>query len=826
MNQQKKLQMMTFIPKTSTIRVYTLGFPAGWKDKLAALAIAAKPSFNYELYTLPLCIALGKLCTNWIYGLIEISNLRKNSDDSKWVVCLKKIDKRMCEEICVNLKAAVLSYYGWKKNDEKVKVALEDFLNTINPDELYQYIGQDEVEIIDNNGKIVNSYAYNGFCLNLMSKLVGKTIKLGGESLTLNYSARNELMSQVLTGPKDLYAYVFSFSLQTIPADNHSMLLLNCSRRRFKNSTKRSKTYLSNKMSIFVKHRNEQSYYKLSMSYNLTKKCLDWDQADRLCYNFEYPNGLPDAEYLINAIEKFNATKNDIQILCVESPKNSFKSETNIGIGVSALDKEEIYNSIYPLISDMVDKSQTNVKAIAKCVKLKPTKELLDIYSCLSKTGYKRAVIEIYSYSQDFELARKIKNRIEELIASANAVPAGFHISVETLALGDYSEPLSKEQYDKESERITRIRLVSKRIGQSPEDVMTGSIIVLPKNESKDRDAKNLLRCGFAMANKVTQFINPEEDSEDDKDKEKKLKGKIDNTILDLLRQFGYSKCPTQLGKLPLCPVIAIDSPSNLYTMSGKKVRSLPMMLTYNIENRMITVESPAINNGLPVPYYKALLEICRLSMNRDCETICNEANRRYIEQKIKGLENVYRFNDAVVIVSGDGFIRSELWPGISNKNIATYNFVKKYCPDCIDIGSKTLSMPLSLCNSKLRIVRIRCNDEVPDYYFTSNEKISGNADGIYMYHDVYYASVAEKSKDKTYRIGDKESSISHPKHSYREKRLIEYFPLNLCQDDNPTLIINYINELRGLSPQFNKVTNLPLPLHYLDKVKEYIDFD
>ena len=86
MSQQKKLQMMTFIPKNTTIKVYTLGFPAKWKEKLAELALAANPSFNYELYILPLCGLLGKLCSNWVYGLIEISNLRKNSDDSKWIV--------------------------------------------------------------------------------------------------------------------------------------------------------------------------------------------------------------------------------------------------------------------------------------------------------------------------------------------------------------------------------------------------------------------------------------------------------------------------------------------------------------------------------------------------------------------------------------------------------------------------------------------------------------------------------------------------------------------------------------------------------------------
>lgn len=826
MSQQKKLQMMTFIPKNSTINVYTIGFPATWKEKLAELAIAGNASYNYEKYALPLCSALSKLCANWVHGLIEISNMRKYSDDSKWIVCLNKIDKRMCEEICVNLKAAAYSFYDKKKDEVQVQKALKNFIDIIDPEELIKYAGQESVEIIDKNGKIANPYAYNGFCLKLMSSLKGKSIILGGETLTLNYSARNELMSQVLAGPKDLYAYVFTFSLQTIPPDNFPILLLNCSRRRFKNSTKRSKTHLWNKMGVYVKHKGEECYYKLNISYNPEKEMLDWDNADRACYNFTYPSGLPEADKLINAIEKFNAPKNDRQILCVVSPKNSFSSETHIGTGIGVLDKAEIYSSIYLLINDLVDKSQPNDKAVAKSIKLKPVKELYDIRTCLSKTGYKEAKIEIYSYRNNIDLAEKIKFRLLELLSKTDSVPSDFKIKVETAALGDYAEPLSKKGYAKELERTARIRLISERVGRSPENIMTGCIIVLPKNESKEKDAKDLLRCGFALANKVTQFINPEEEEDGENEQGTGCLSKVDNAIYDLLRQFGYSKCPTQFGKLPKYPVIAIGAHSNLYSMSGKKVRALPMLLKFNTDDRMITVESPAINNGLPLPYYKALLEICRLSMSCDCKTICDDAIKRYIELKMKGLENFYRFNDAIVIVEGNGFTRSELWPGISNKYISTYNFSEKYCADSVDIGSKTLSVPLNLNNSKLRVVRIRSNEEIPDYYFTDDQIQTGNADGFYLYHDVYYVSAAEKSKDKSYRIGDKESSISYPKHTYREKKLIEYYPLSLCKNDEPIRIINYINELRGLSPQFNKITNFPLPLHYLDKIKEYFDFD
>ena len=826
MSQQKKLQMMTFIPKNTTINVYTLGFPALWKDKLAELAIAARPSFNYELYMLPLCGLLGKLCANWVYGLIEINNLRKYSDDSKWIVCLSEINIRMCEEICVNLKAAALSYYDGKRNDTKVKEALDAFMAIIDAEELFRHVGQDDIEIIDKSGNINSPYAYNGFCLNLLSSLIGQTIMIGGETLVLNYCGRNELMSQILSAPNgDLYAYVFSFSLQTIPADNHPMLLLNCSRRRFKNSSKRSKMYLRNKMSVFVKHKEETCYYKLSINSNSKGEEIEWnwDEAERKCYDFMYPNRLPDANDIKRAIETYNGVKSDPQILCVVSPENSFESETKIGTGVGVKDEEAIYNAFYQLIFNLVDKSPEISKALIKRPKLNPEKELKDIRTCLSKTGYKEVLIEIFSYSKDSYLAERIKENLEELLRSSSNENISFNIRSDVRTLGDYADPLSKEEYGKESERIARIRMIADRIGRTPEHTMAGSIIILPKNTGKDKDAKDLLRCGFAMANRVTQFINS--DNTDKQEDDEGIDFKIRNTIYDLLRQFGYSKCPTQWSKIPKYPVIAIDAPTNLYSMSGKKVRALPMMLKFSAEDRMITVESPVLNNGLPVPYYLACLELCKASMSHDFDDVCNDAIRRYVEQKMKGLENYYRDRDAIVIVSGDGFVRNELWPGISNKKIATYSFSDKYCPDTIDVGNRNMYVLLKLSNSRLRVVRIRGNDEVPDYYFTDDENSSGNADGIYSYHDVFYASTAEKSQDKTYRRGEKESSISNPRHYYKEKKLIEYYPVRLCVEDDPVMRINYLNELRGLSPQYNKVTNFPLPLHYLDLIKEYIDF-
>ena len=111
--------------------------------------------------------------------------------------------------------------------------------------------------------------------------------------------------------------------------------------------------------------------------------------------------------------------------------------------------------------------------------------------------------------------------------------------------------------------------------------------------------------------------------------------------------------------------------------------------------------------------------------------------------------------------------------------------------------------------------------------HISEEEKATGGAKGIFSFGKVYYGCVAEKRQDNRYRAGDKEHSYDKPQQDYCRKRLIEYFPLVLQENDDAYDLINYVNELRNLSPQYNAPTNVPLPLHYLgDRIKEYISFE
>ena len=55
------------------------------------------------------------------------------------------------------------------------------------------------------------------------------------------------------------------------------------------------------------------------------------------------------------------------------------------------------------------------------------------------------------------------------------------------------------------------------------------------------------------------------------------------------------------------------------------------------------------------------------------------------------------------------------------------------------------------------------------------------------------------------------------------EKDMIEIYPLQLQQGDDPWDWVRYVNALRQLPIQYNQTTVLPLPLHLAKNLSEYL---
>ena len=180
-----------------------------------------------------------------------------------------------------------------------------------------------------------------------------------------------------------------------------------------------------------------------------------------------------------------------------------------------------------------------------------------------------------------------------------------------------------------------------------------------------------------------------------------------------------------------------------------------------------------------------------------------------------------------LVLVQSDGGTRV-VWGGISDKEIGGYDRAEAYYPTQVNVGTPHSPYLLSLADSGVRIVRIRSNQEVPDYFTELSAKASdenlqrSSASGIFKYEDVYWG-IHTKPNDMRYTHSLKESKIDYPKHFFAEKDMIELYPLQLQPGDDAASWIFYTNALRDLPIQYNQSTVLPLPLHLAKGLEEYL---
>lgn len=373
---------------------------------------------------------------------------------------------------------------------------------------------------------------------------------------------------------------------------------------------------------------------------------------------------------------------------------------------------------------------------------------------------------------------------------------------------------------NKRQTQITRCGEIVKQLGDT--NGVTACMFVLPGQENYGAgDPKSVLRNAFAQTGRVVQFVTPEEDAS---------QNKIENAVYDLYRQLGVVTLldsERDQPDLAHTPCVGMHLCTQVHGISNK-ARFLPFYITVDLIEGKTQVHCDAFSKRT-VSYREACLEMARLFWNSDLEQRCVAASRTPAKQKLIELKNRYDTpeNRVLVLVQSDGDTRV-VWGGISDKEIGGYDRAEAYYPTQVNVGTPHSPYLLSLADSGVRIVRIRSNQEVPDYFTELSAKASdenlqrSSASGIFKYEDVYWG-IHTKPNDMRYTHSLKESKIDYPKHFFAEKDMIELYPLQLQPGDDAASWIFYTNALRDLPIQYNQSTVLPLPLHLAKGLEEYL---
>lgn len=826
MSNNSNIYPMAFVPNNQVAcKLYYVGFPNAWKEKLIKVEKIMKPRWDgtYALPTYALKNSLGA----WLDGIIEISPLRLNSNDEMWAIsCEQEINTELLYE---HIVIWLHSYYlDNPKLYPNAKAEIQELLSSMSVDELNGLKGSREVRLFDENGIPTENYSYSAFSLMVTNALVGKSVEIDGHTVILNYAGKNQLISDIQGAGNNVYSYGVSFSLQTIPPERKSLLLCDCSVHRWIPGKREEKPYLNKenmiahvwvgnnriyKLPIYQKYKSEEEYF--------------WQEVEEKYYNLYNYRSLPTARKLLDSIDTY--LLGDMRITCLykNGMDRSGFMKNGIGTGVSVSEKKDIYDGVLSYISEIVCpvvgvKRVNSTKKARSKLKLDTinfNKELNDEQSVFVANRIRECIesnrlnLEVY-YSDDAEeCADIILDKLQNIFQSTEEMI----FDIRKCKLGIIGEVLDSSEG---ASILKRIKEIEKTIDNAAET--TACIILLPgKDEYTQGDPKNAIRCGFALRNRLTQFITPWNND----DSENAVGNKIASAIEDLCRQLGYVRDLDEKVKendelLAHTPIIGIHVMTQLKTIYGK-ARFLPLCVELDYITGQVYVECDAFEQ-VRVPYRKAAFELAKLSLDNEFERKCDVASKGMFKQKMIMWKNVYKNNNLLVLIEANGNTRA-LCNGITDGQIQKYTYREPYCPEEIEVGTKENSYMLNLYDSKVRFIRIRRNGEVPDY-FTELSKTEGYAasSGVFKYESDYW-SVAGRPNDKAYKSSYKETTYSKPRQKFAERDMIEIYPIQLQKGDNPDEWVHYTNSLRVGAIQYDEATIMPLPIHLATKLQEYI---
>ena len=826
MSKKKKIYPMAFVPNNETsCKLYYVGFPKTWKEKLINAEKIAKPRWN-GVYALP-TYALKNSLGTWMDGIIDLAPLRMDSSDEIWALsCNQEINTQLLfQHIVIWLH----SYYlGNPKLHPNAKAVIQELISEMDVSELNDLTGSREVRLFDDEGIPTENYSYSAFTLMITNALVGKSIFIDGHEVTFNYGGKNQLISDLQGEGNNVYSYGISFSLQTVPPERKSLLLCDCCIHRWIPGKWLDRPYLNRENVLAHVWVGNHRIYKLPISqkYN-TEEVYYWQKTEERYYNLYNYASLPSAKEVIDSLNRWLMEERKITCLYRNGMDGQGFVKNNIGIGVSVIEKKEIYDGVLSYISEIVHKtneveivkSNRNARKKLKLDEINFNKDLSDEQRCRVAGRIKNCIesdrlnIEVYYKEDTIECAKEIMDKLESIFQPTEEMA----FDIRMCPLGSLGEMLENQD---SASALKRINEIGKEMEAAEQ--ITACIVLLPGKESFDKgDPKDAIRCGFALKNRLTQFIVPWDNTKD----EKTVANKITSAIEDLCRQLGYvreidEKLVNTEGTLIHTHILGIHVMTQIKTIYGK-ARFLPLCVEVDYISGKVYVECDAFEQTR-VLYREAAFELAKLSLDKEFEKKCDNASRGMFKQKMIMWKNVYKNDPLLVLVEANGNTRA-VCSGITDGQIQKYAYPEPYCPEKIEVGTKDNSYMLDLNDSGVRLVRIRRNGEVPDYYTDlSEEEGYASSSGVYKYGQDYW-SVAARPNNKAYIRSYKKTKYNMPTQNFAERDMIEIYPMQLQKGDNPDDWVNFTNSLRLGAIQYDEATSMPIPLHLANKLQEYL---
>ena len=655
------------------------------------------------------------------------------------------------------------------------------------------------------------------------------------------------------------FSYRIRFSVQTVPFQPAPFLYVHSGLRRWCTdlpkirSGESAKAYLLTDVSWIQGIEISRSFRtapmrwsKVNGEWNFTWEKKTGDIFSQEAMKRGFISDFPDPAVFTKSLPKYmQDLGEDKAVAIVHNPGAGNKHL--IGAGVSARDRHDLMTWIGETLSDLLIRAQPLQRTPVQFAK-QPELPSSDMRARLAvATESKPLHIEIHwntpavCHAIRAEIIKSLDLAgfpTQDTDSSETWTTPELTVTLKTCEIGALADTLAfdPQLQDRGARRIGRAkrardsRISDVRRSLEPVSGMTLTIVeILGRDAFPDpaTDPKSALRAGFALSQRLTQFLTPEMTVEK-KDAEEKssLSHRVEAAWGDLLRQCTGSLRPVRPKKRSGVKLSdEIDTVGIYLLRRNKKNRYgaclLPIATWTSSDSPLVWARVAGMESWQPYP--DVLLRLATEPVSFLSE---NQRILRVIEEMIRST----RRDRPTLLLTWTQNLRW-LWKELQNGHLL--------------IDSPRLNnLPLLCADSHLRhvLVRTEQSDETPECYgLRENAERAGLPSGLFRLpgSERVFASIGKKPssaknsaspmssrREALVRINGKEGSKMKALEVKRNTFNYQYVELTVAamqKGDDPLSWAALTHCQRDLADTYKSTTVLPLPLHLAKQAAEYV---
>lgn len=810
-----KLQAYALKPNID-VEVYCYYYPEQWVESFQTINMMLGRDKKHLPFK-----KIKEFLYSWDSNVLYVKDIDRAFTDKQWILSRKPIDESTIIaifKICLQITIELIQSQYTKEEFENWFKKLEDV------SELKSDIQR--IPLTTNDGELhENNLAFEVFPRLIYQQLENTPLVLENQNLSF-ITTDNGMLSEPnalfyeTKKRKCNYSIRLVAQIQTIPDKRIPMLQFKFNITRWMNYKLPLKYWNDSNTSVYAHLDNRL----VKLEIIKKKGELKWEPAYQEMFKAVYiGQSLPDVEQLAikpNEIENFYV-----------SHRFEF-GNIDVGSGESMRDRHILNEWLSEVLSDYIQSLPPLLKrkSIVHQNKQDKIKENLKNAEKVQKVlasamGQNQLNFEVYYMGEQEVLIELIKQNFEEILGIGEGELDSEHLKINISYIRQNEMLSSLDSTKKEFERHEmKIKQIQQLIPKAR--CVTACLVLLPFiNEegqnyyAKEEDPKKAIRAGLATTGRLSQFLdctNPEAPEH-----------RVKIAIYDLLRQLGYVD-PFEANRFKNINYDTAISALHIINYKKTPYGNTKRAIVYieRISNQgPVMVECPALWKGKKY-YWEACIAFQEVATAKGYLKFKPERVISDIKNKLYEL-NYKKEEPHLLLVFSDGVTRKE-WPFLSDKNLSSVQKEGLYTLNSIwfEKGKENEGLKIGDDN-ELRIIRVRNNDEVPDYLLP--RKSDGNYEsksGIFSINNVFY-SIGTKPNDPTYNPARLQNYskllMEKANKSLKFTNLIELYPIHLNKDDNPEEWISLTHNYRNFAHQYRETLQAPLLLHMAKQLEEYI---